>query len=291
MVVVDKGLELIRDFLAGSSPNPPKGIFFGGSTTSVNKTDSSMSEVIYAKSFLSTDSSVVRQVQWESVLSSAEANNTSINQIALYDTASFFTAINSADTTSGWNTDSNTEISIQTGSAYYVEGTASLNINKTGTSSITASINTTFSAQDFTDKSLYFWFYITSSSSLNNLASSSALRIRLGSDTSGATDYWEWTKDRSDLTTGWNNVSDLITSGATSSGSPSVTSTSYFSIALEMTASSVTNSSGTYLLDDIKFGDTNGNPYIIEDINTISKNNQFDLQTLIIAETIRGGDV
>jgi len=286
MVVTNTGLTLIRDFLAGSAPNAPTRMLWGENTTSADITDSTMGGVLSDKAFTSTDSSVTRQVQWEGILLSTDVTQSTIRQVGIVD-ASFFTTMDTMDVTTGWNDNADAQIVLQTGSGKFQQGTASINLNKTGTATITASMQKTTSAGALTGSaSGFYWFYVDTTTSLNALADP-GLRTRLGSD---ASNYYEWTTAKSKFTTGWNVIDNFKTSNAlTTTGTPINATMDYAFISFETTNSSVTSTSGQYIFDDVRIGEAT--PYIIEDVNAITKNNTFDLQTLIIAQAIRGGDV
>ena len=283
MVFTDEGRNAIRNWLAGQSTSAyPTKMLWGQSTTNANISTTNMQEVLKEKAFTSTTFNINKQIQWEGLLYSTEETSSTVRQVGIAN-GDYFTTLDDCEATTGWNTSADMEVTLQTGSNLFREGTASLNILKTGSSATTGSVSKTVSSANFTDAYLHYWLYITDTTSVNKLASTDAIKLRFGSDTSGATDYYEWTKDRSDLTTGWNLLGDMNTSSAdTTSGTPTVTASNYFMASLNFTASSVTTTAGEFIMDDIQSG--KDVPFIVEQISPISKNNQFDIQTFVIGE-------
>lgn len=83
MPFLDTGRTAVRDFLAGSAPTAPTTMLWGTSSDSVNKTDSTISAVDFSDSFVSVDSTVEREVQWEGLILSTEATTSSFTQVAI----------------------------------------------------------------------------------------------------------------------------------------------------------------------------------------------------------------
>jgi len=83
MPFLDTGRTAVRNFLAGSSPTAPTTMLWGTSSDSVNQTDSTISAVDFSDSFVSVDSSVDREVQWEGIILSTEATTSSFTQVAI----------------------------------------------------------------------------------------------------------------------------------------------------------------------------------------------------------------
>lgn len=149
--------------------------------------------------------------------------------------------------TADWTDSSDMTTSIN--SSIYKENTKALNLTKDGTGSASASTSKATTSRDFTSKAFNMWFYVLNSTVLAQLATSNCLTIRFGSDSSN---YYEWTYDNADLTTGWNYISGLTSSTATTTGSPTITACDYTFIQLTATGSSETWASGSFIMDDLK---------------------------------------
>ena len=129
-------------------------------------------------------------------------------------------------------------------STSYKENANSINMGKDGTASTTASYSKTTTSVDGTSKDLCLWVYIADT---DDLASSNALTIRFGSDSSN---YYQKQYDRSELSDGWNFLKIAISSEFdTTNGSPSISSLDYSYIAFETTNTSDTITSGDLRMD------------------------------------------
>lgn len=82
MPYTNAGKTAVRDWLGGSSPTQPAAMLWSTETTSVNLTDTSMVADL-GKAFLSTETSVERQVQWEAILLSTELTDSTIGKIGI----------------------------------------------------------------------------------------------------------------------------------------------------------------------------------------------------------------
>jgi len=134
-------------------------------------------------------------------------------------------------------------------STTYKIGSNSLNLTKDATASATASTYKTTTSINFTSQEFSMWLYILDSAALAKLATSACLTIRLGSD---ASNYWQWTKDKSALAVGWNLIDGLTTSNGTETGSATLTAMDYTYIGLTATGSAIVWSAGDILMDDLK---------------------------------------
>ena len=85
--------------------------------------------------------------------------------------------------TTGWV--GSTDVTLSLNTTTYKQGTASLNIEKSGTSSTIASADKTSSLPlDFTGNQLSLWVYIIDEPTLAYLTATDAIEIRYGSDNS-----------------------------------------------------------------------------------------------------------
>lgn len=134
-------------------------------------------------------------------------------------------------------------------STTFKQGDGSLALTKDATASALATVTKTTTSLDFTDKEFSIWLYIIDATALAKLATSTALEIRFGSDSSN---YYSWTKDNADLSTGWNLIDGLTSSNATVTSSPTITACDYTQIRLTATGSAITWSAGDIIMDDLK---------------------------------------
>lgn len=156
-------------------------------------------------------------------------------------------AVDACDATTGWS--AGTDSSVALNNTTFQEGTGSLNLSKTGTSGVTGSMSKTTTSVDYTSKDLAFRIYILNQATLDKLETTDALTIRFGSD---ASNYYQFTKDKSDLSVGWNwiNLGDSSAADSTT-GSPTITACDYTLIQFTVTASATVTSAGDIIIDDI----------------------------------------
>lgn len=150
--------------------------------------------------------------------------------------------------TADWtdSTDMTTSLNLIT----FKQGISALNLIKDGTASATASTTKATTSLDFTSKELSVWIYILDTTTLNKLAITSCLDIRFGSDSSN---YYTWTKNLADLSVGWNLISNLTSSNATTTtGTPLLTACDYSYIGLTATTSGTVWLAGDFVMDDWK---------------------------------------
>lgn len=155
--------------------------------------------------------------------------------------------VDDCEATTGW-TDS-ADMTVSVNSSTYKQGSNSLNTTKDGTSSTDASTYKTTTSLDFTDKELSIWFYVKDSTALAKLETTDAITIRFGSDSSN---YYEWTFDNSDLSTGWNLLQNMTSSSSSTTGTPTITACDYSFIQLTATGTGITWSDGDFVMDDWK---------------------------------------
>ena len=128
-------------------------------------------------------------------------------------------------------------------SSSYVEGSNSLNLGKSGTSSTSFSYNKATTSVDFSGKTLFLFLYVTS---LSDLASSgTAVRVKFGSDSSN---FYYNDFSVSDLSTGWNALW-VAQSSASVTGSPVVSACDYSEIEFFVDDASDTVASGDLRMD------------------------------------------
>lgn len=110
------------------------------------------------------------------------------------------TLINNCQTTNWTVIDDASAATVNSTAGKYLEGTGCLDLGKSGTSGTSFGYYVVMgSSQSFTTgKKCFCWIYIEDT---DDLASSSAVQLRYGSDT---TNYYYTSFDRSDLSDGWN---------------------------------------------------------------------------------------
>jgi hypothetical protein len=123
----------------------------------------------------------------------------------------------------------------------------SLNLSKTGTASVNATYSKATTSRDGTGKTLLVWTYFSSTSAdaYDKLATTAAITIRFGSDSSN---YYQWTFNKSVLATGWNLLSCPISTGAVT-GSPVVAALDYSYINLATAVAASTITLGKWIMD------------------------------------------
>ena len=131
----------------------------------------------------------------------------------------------------------------------YKEGTYALDLTKDAGASDTATTDKTTTSRDFTDKQLSLWIYIKDATAYAKLSTTDCIEIRFGSDNSN---YYVYTRDASDLTTGWNLIYFTSATADSTTGSPVIASCDYSYIALKADAAATTWSAGDFIMDDWK---------------------------------------
>ena len=172
------------------------------------------------------------------------------------------TQIDDCEATTGW-TASGTN-SVATSTAQKTKGTYSIALVKSDTSSATCSMSKTTTSVDFTNRTFVASVYISSTLYANLNATSTALEIRFGSDSSN---YYSKTYTKAQLTSGWNTLYfTTLTSTATSS--PDVTAIDYTYISYITAATSTTAATDNFMVDNILTNDGDalevwdGNQYV-----------------------------
>ena len=161
--------------------------------------------------------------------------------------------VDSCDVTTGWTDSADMTVSVNT--TTFKEGIASLDLTKDGTGSANASTDKTTTSRDLTSKELSLWLYIIDATMLSKLAVTACVTIRFGSDSSN---YYQWTKDRSFFSVGWNLIDGLTSATATVTGSPAIAACDYTFVQITAGAAGTVWVAGDMAMDDIKVvGSTN----------------------------------
>lgn len=83
MVFTDTGRNQMRNWLAGTTSTAPGYFLVSSDTSSVNRYSTTMSGVLTSKSFISKDTSITRQVNYECLIYSTEATGSTIGSVGL----------------------------------------------------------------------------------------------------------------------------------------------------------------------------------------------------------------
>jgi len=156
--------------------------------------------------------------------------------------------VDDCEATTGWADSADCTLSVN--STTYKEGTASLNWTKDGVASVNCYSEKTSPSLDFTSKELSLWMYVIDATALAKLAITGCLVIRYGSDSSN---YYQWTKNKTNLTAGqWNLIDGLTVATASTTGTPVIASMDYIRVGLVSAIAGNTWSDGDFMIDDIK---------------------------------------
>lgn len=158
-----------------------------------------------------------------------------------------FTAVDSCDATTGWSASTDGSLATDSTAGEFIEGTACLELIKTATTVTGVTYSKTVTTTNFTGKDLWVWVNI-SSSALAQLASSSAVKVRFGTDSSN---YYEKDYDASALSSGSQWLTFNTGNATSTTGSPSSDSCAYFAIIITATAITATWSGNDIRLDHI----------------------------------------
>ena len=154
-----------------------------------------------------------------------------------------WTVVDAMDAATSWvaGTDSTTALDTTT----FKEGTGSIELGKTGTTGITASMAKTESSADFTSKNLWFWTYVPSTSIL----ATTAIEARYGSSSAN---YYQYQIPLTSVSAGWNYYTFTTTTATTTVGTPTVTACTYLSFLYYTPTSGTTSGTTPLLFDDVK---------------------------------------
>jgi len=84
MVFTDDGRNAVRDWLAQeTAATAPNNMLWGTTSESISETHSDMTGVVHGDTFVDTDISTTKQIQWEGIVLSVEATGSNIRQIGI----------------------------------------------------------------------------------------------------------------------------------------------------------------------------------------------------------------
>lgn len=241
----------------------------GEDSTAASATDTELGSEVLRVAVSATDTTTPGEITISGEISSTQANDSIIREAGLNSSAT--TTIDSMEATAGW-TDS-ADMTLHVNSTTYWEGSGSLDLTKDGGAAALATTYKTVTSADFTDKSLGFILYIKDATTLAKLATTDALIVRYGSDSSN---YYEWKYDNADLDTGKIMINGLKSTNADSTtGTPLLTAMDYFYIGLTADAAATTWSDGDIIMDYLML--YNGTQYVRNTVTAIGKTDDIIL--------------
>ena len=172
--------------------------------------------------------------------------------------------------TSDW-TDS-TDASSTLNTVLFKEGSASLTVEKDGTSGTEFYVEKTTTSVNFTSKDFWAWIYLVDTDDLDS--STTMITIRFGSDDAN---YYYLDLVSSNLVDGWNAITFNSTNATGSVGSPTLASSDYTRFTFNTTLAAGIISSDRILIDDIKVASStdydnaldSGYPQVIDSANEV----------------------
>jgi hypothetical protein len=156
-------------------------------------------------------------------------------------------SVDDCEATTGWTASGTNTVSLNSSS--FKEGSNALNMIKSDATSADINVSKTTTSLDFTSKDFWIWFYV-SADAYNNAATTDAVTIRFGS---ASGDYYQYTRDKADLTTtAWNAIKFSSATADSTTGSPTITACDYtfFQFTTDDTADTLI--AGDLIIDDIK---------------------------------------
>ena len=137
------------------------------------------------------------------------------------------TLIDSLDVTTGWAASAEGSIALNNTAGEMKEGIACLNLQKASGVQITVLYDKTqASTKDFTNKTVFFWYYIDNKT---HLAVANAVQFRFGNDNAN---YWYKNFNQADLSNGWNLLSFTSATATGSVGGPALATCDYSGVSV-----------------------------------------------------------
>jgi len=147
------------------------------------------------------------------------------------------TTVDAMDATTGWT--ASTDCAVALDNTTYREGTGSLRLTKTGTTSTQAEMHKTISSTDFSSKYVNVYLYIADQTTLDALATTSTYTITLTDSGGSETLTYTWDKADVTLTVGtWTRLRVYID---TMTDSGSVDNTDITKVSLELTTAATSS--------------------------------------------------
>lgn len=162
--------------------------------------------------------------------------------------------LDAMDATTGWTASTDGAIALNSTPSQISEGSACLNIRKTGATTAAVTYDKTLSTSyDFFDRTVYVDYYIEDNT---DLASTDAIALRFGTNSSN---YYEQTWDRSQLSSAaWNSLGfRRDDTNVTVTGSPGTSSLNYFAIVVTAVTAATTITGNDQRIDDLRINQKN----------------------------------
>ena len=163
----------------------------GEDTTAATAGDTELGLEVLRKAIDSFDKSVADSVTASLRIAASEANNNAIAETGWFDTAA--ETVDDCDV-ADWSDSADMTTSVNT--SEFKEGDKALNATKDAGAAAAAYTEKTTTSVDFTSKELSIWLYVKDSTALNKLATTNALSLRFGSDSSN---YYQWDFDKATI--------------------------------------------------------------------------------------------
>jgi len=236
-MIVDVGLNIVRDFLANQSPTPPLYFAIGSGTTAITSTDTALEQEVWRNAFISTDYTVSKKVTYEVFFSSVQGNGDDyISNVALFTTAS--SVLEDGEAVADWTAAADAAITADT--TTYQNGSKSMKFALTfatgaGTGTKTTSIGnisaiTGVSSGVPTQGRIRILVQCDDVTKLNG---TNAIQYKIGS---GAGDYSLFNLDDSVLVDDTWYIWDIDLTTASNTGTPVWTAADYQQLTVNCTA-------------------------------------------------------
>ncbi len=155
-------------------------------------------------------------------------------------------AVDACDATTGWTASGTNSVALNTTSGERKEGTGCINIVKSDASSVNISVSKTTTSRDFTSKTVFVWVYI-GTTAFAEMETTDCLTVRFGS---AAGDYYQYTRDKADLSAGWNLIYFTSATADSSTGTPAIAACDYSFLQLTSDGAADTWSGNEVRMDD-----------------------------------------
>lgn len=232
--VVNSGVNVVRDWLAGSSPSKFSHVGWGGGTQSLSITDSQLQSEFVRVTASTKQGSKPNIAEYNSNLTTGSGNYVSIQRIGLFNADNTASTINDCEETTGWTGVSAGSLSKNTSN--FVIGTASLNLEKDSSSVLAGYRYKTGSAVDVSGSFIDVYLRVQNTATLALLETgSSTAYINLYHSTTSFNTYSQY-NIRSQMTAGFKNIRiDTASPDTTTNGGVNLNSLSAIDIYLTTT--------------------------------------------------------
>jgi hypothetical protein len=87
-LIVNSGLNQIRDFLNGDSPDPPSHLAVGTGTTAANASDTTLETEVLRKAVEKEEKATAGVIEYSVNIDSTEANGNNLSEIGIFNASS-----------------------------------------------------------------------------------------------------------------------------------------------------------------------------------------------------------